>query len=194
VAAGTEFGEREAMSIRNSQSGEVLFPIPLLDSIAPAQIQKALLDCERLLMRAENRINIELTRQWARRFPSDAGVYAVFAKGELIYVGETGKISARMADFLSSCNHVLRRSIGNRLFANEVGFQKATAYKGFPDHIEALVAAYIRDHLVVAPVVVVLGRSEIEEHMTEKYRPPYNNKGKRGSKLHGLNGRPEIGS
>ena len=36
--------------------------------------------------------------------------------------------------------------------------------------------------------------TEIEEHMTDKYRPLYNSKGKRGSKLHGPNGRPEIES
>jgi hypothetical protein len=170
------------------------FAIPALDTISAEAVQESLSRGEQLMMRAEGRIGIELTREWARRFPSVAGVYAVFDKGELIYVGETGKISARMEDFLSSCNHVLRRSIGNRLFADEAGFRKATAHKGFPDHIEALVAAYIRDHLVVTPVVVVFGRSEIEEHMTEKYRPLYNSKGKRGSKLHGLNGRSEIGS
>jgi len=168
--------------------------VPTLDIVTTGQVEKAMAVCEQILLRAENRIAIALTREWAKRFPLDAGVYAVFDKGDLIYVGETGSISARMIDFLDSRNYVLRRSIGNRLFAQGPGFRKATAHERFPDRIERLVVEYIRDHLAVVPVIVALGRTEIEEYMTAKYRPIYNSKGKRGIKLHGPDGRPEIGS
>jgi len=162
--------------------------VPSLDCIGREGVQAALVACEVLLMQDNNRIPLLLKREWLRQFPSDAGVYAVFDEHELIYVGETGSIRARMTDFLDSRNHVLRRSIGNTQFKDREGFQEASAHHRFPDHIEESLIEYIENQLTVTAVVVPLGRAEIEEHMAAKYRPRYNAKGKRGSKLHGPTG------
>ena len=164
-------------------SNSPLLDIPVLDTISPDQIQKTLATCERLLT-GGNPIPPVLSREWARRFPEDAGVYAVFDNGTLIYVGETGSLSARMADFLDSRNHVLRRSLGNTLFKDMDGFRQASAHKRFPDHVEDKNTEYIESRLTVAAVVVPLGRKEIEEHLVGKHRPLYNGKGKRGARLH----------
>ncbi len=163
--------------------------VSVLDCLSQRQVEAALTACERLLMETVPRIPLLLSREWARRFPKDAGVYAVFDKGALIYVGETGSLSARMADFLDSRNHVLRRSLGNTLFKDEEGFRRATARERFADHIEEKITDYIESRLTVTAVVVPLGRTEIEEHLTGRYRPPYNSKGKRGTKLHGNAGK-----
>lgn len=157
--------------------------IPVLDTISPALVRKTITTCERLLT-SSNPIPLVLSREWARRFPTEAGVYAVFDNGTLIYLGETGSLSARMADFLDSRNHVLRRSLGNALFKDMDGFRRASAHERFPDHIEVRINEYIESQLTAAAVVVPLGRAEIEEQLAGKYRPPYNSKGKRGTKLY----------
>ncbi|MCE5278212.1 MAG: hypothetical protein ABFD92_11960 [Planctomycetaceae bacterium] len=155
--------------------------VPRLDRVDEEQIQMLLEACEQLLLRSR-RIPLLLTRDWTRRFPTDAGVYAVFDQNDLVYVGETGSIAARMLDFLSSRNHVLRRKLGNVLFKDVPGFHEATSSRRFPNNIEQMVTDYIETRLSVSPVIVPFGRAEIEEHMTAKHRPPYNSKLKRGSK------------
>jgi hypothetical protein len=134
-------------------------------------------------MEPQNRRSITLARDWAKRFPADAGVYAMFHADNLIYIGETGRISARMTDLLDSRNHVLRRSIGNEMFAGEPEFIKATARRRFTDELEDRLREFIVRNIRVSAVVVPFGRAEIEEYMTGKYRPKYNNKGKRGVSL-----------
>ncbi len=158
-------------------------PIPTPDNISSQQVTDTIAACDKLLMGGP-RAPLLLTRDWARRFPKESGVYAVFDKDQLIYLGETGCIAMRMADFLSSQNHVLRRSIGNTVFQDETGFQKATSNRRFSDHIEEKLVDYIETHLSVTAVVVHFGRSEIEEHLAAKYRPQYNSKGRRGTRLH----------
>ena len=165
-------------------NGEPL-TVPRLDCFTEGQVEKALATCEKLLLESRSQIPIRLKRKWAKRFPKDAGVYAVFDKETLVYVGETGSLSARMADFLDSRNHVLRRSLGNAQFKDQEGFQRASARERFPDHIEEQISDYIESRMTVTTVVVPLGRTEIEEHLTGKHVPKYNKKGKRGTKLHG---------
>lgn len=162
-------------------------PIPTLNTISRQQVMDAIAACEKLLMSGP-RVPLLLTRDWERRFPKESGVYAVFDDDQLIYLGETGWIAKRMADLLSSQNHVLRRSIGNTMFQDEPGFQKATSNRRFPDHIEEKLVDYITSHLSVTAVVVHFGRSEIEEHLAAQYRPQYNSKGRRGTRLHGRAG------
>lgn len=159
-------------------------PITTLNSISGQQVAEIIAACDQLLVGGP-RVPLLLTRDWARSFPKESGVYAVFDEDQLIYLGETGCIAMRMVDFLGSQNHVLRRSIGNTMFEGEPGYLKATSSRRFPDHVEKMLVNYIKAHLSVAAVVVHFGRSEIEEHLAAKYRPQYNSKGKRGTKLRG---------
>lgn len=121
---------------------------------------------------------IELTRQWALQFPDVAGIYAVFSDDKVIYVGETGKISGRLMDFLNTRHHTLRRSLGAGLFSKEPGFKLASSAKKFPDHIETKVINALKT-LQVAVLPILLGRSEIEEYIIETQKPLFNQKAKR---------------
>jgi hypothetical protein len=106
---------------------------------------------------------IVLTRTWAQSVDDEAGVYALKRGEQLIYVGETGNLQGRMLDLLDSRQHSVRRTLGARLYGDQEGFVKATASSKFPPQFEQLLNEYITSNLMVAYVVVPIGRKELEE-------------------------------
>ena len=128
-------------------------------------IEKYLLDLNNTLLKEGNWQKIVLTRQWTSSIPSKAGVYALKEENELVYVGETGNLRGRMTDLLDSRHHTVRRSIGKKLFAHQLGFVQATTKNKFPDSIEILVNGHICNNLRIAFLPVSLGRKELEEYI-----------------------------
>lgn len=121
---------------------------------------------------------ISLNRSWTSEFPNVGGCYAIFLKDEIVYVGETGKISARLRDLLDSRNHTLRRNLGKAFFSDKEGYHDASTKKKFPPHIESMVNNVL-EKMTIAVLPIALGRSEIEEYLVEKYNPVFNSKTKR---------------
>lgn len=70
---------------------------------------------------------IEVTRAWASNFPSEPGVYVFRDNTKIIYVCETGNLRGRMKDMIDTRNHVLRRSMGNKIYREVKGFEPATS-------------------------------------------------------------------
>ena len=103
----------------------------------------------RKLLQPANIQEIKLTREWAKGFPPRPGVYALWNKRKLCYVGETGNIQKRMLDMLDSRNHCLRRTLGAELFNNIPGYTKADSKTEFPSDIEEKLERYIKQHLGV---------------------------------------------
>ena len=125
-------------------------------------------------------IPIRLTTEWAKRFPEKPGVYCVFAKGELIYVGETGNLRGRMRDLRDTRNHSLRRQLGDEVFGGCRGFRSANSSRKFPRVIEDRLNRHMERHLLVRGLSVLLGRKEIEEQLIDRERPRYNRRKRRG--------------
>ena len=86
---------------------------------------------ERKLLSDDNWQKIVLTRDWANKFPGDAGVYVIRENSTICYVGETGLLRSRMRDLPDTRNHVVRSKIGNTKFNKVPGFKKATSSKMF---------------------------------------------------------------
>ena len=126
-----------------------------------------------------NVVKMLLTLEWKKTFPSAPGVYSVFDKSILIYVGESGNLQKRMNDLRATYNHTLRSSLGAAEFNHLPGFKKATSKEKFPDNIEKLLEVYIKRNLTVIAIQVDIGRKEIEEHIFSCKKPKYNKKGKR---------------
>jgi len=124
---------------------------------------------------------IGLTRAWASDFPPAPGVYVFRDKKKLIYVGETGSLRGRMKDMIDTRNHVLRRNIGNKLYNEIEGFERATSSKKFIEIIEDMLNNHIRENLTVCYMTVELGRKELEEKIQKEFEPEYNQKGLRKS-------------
>ncbi len=145
------------------------------------EIEHYLSNLKNALFNQNNWKEISLTRQWASQFPSQAGVYALKEKDEIIYVGETGNIRGRMYDLLDSRNHSIRRTIGKVLFSDKVGFVQATTKQKFPDQFERMVNDHISNNLKIAFLVVELGRKELEELIERdiKIEIKLNKRGKR---------------
>ena len=146
------------------------------------QIKNYLHQFEIKLLADNNWMNVQINREWAKKFPKDAGVYIIRENGEMCYVGESGSIRARMLDLLDTRNHVIRRNIGNTKYKNTPGFETATANKKFNPDIENKLNKWMERNLEISTIPVELGRKELEEYLFLKYnKPKYNKKGKRGS-------------
>lgn len=115
------------------------------------------------LLNKVRRQPIIMQRQWASKFPQEAGIYAVFLKDEVVYIGETGKIRGRLCDLMNTQNHTLRRNLCKGLFSEKEGFQKASSKKKFPPHIEEMVNEAL-EMMEIAFMPISLGRTEIEEY------------------------------
>jgi|WetSurMetagenome_2_1015567.scaffolds.fasta_scaffold17937_1 hypothetical protein len=121
------------------------------------------------LTKKEKRKQVILTRKWAKQFDKLKGVYFIFEKDELKYVGETGSINGRMTDLLNTKNHTLRRSIGERNFSKEKGYQKASSKQSFIPAIETKLNDYIQKNLSVSCTPLEIGRKEFEEWVIESH-------------------------
>lgn len=117
-----------------------------------------------------NHRKIELTREWLSSFPKQKGVYFIYEKDQLKYVGETGSIFGRMRDLLNTKNHTLRRSIGERHFIKEIGYKKANSKKSYNDSIEILLNDYIKKNFTVSFICLEIGRREFEEWIIDKHQ------------------------
>ena len=115
------------------------------------------------LLKKENRKKVILTREWTKQFDKLRGVYFIFEKDELKYVGETGSLNGRMANLLNTKNHTLRRSIGERMFSNEKRYQKASSNQSYIPAIEKKLNDYIEGNLSVSCLPLEIGRKEFEE-------------------------------
>lgn len=136
---------------------------------------------ENELKKIKNRKKVALTNDWVKIFPSKAGVYAAFERGNIVYVGETGNIRGRMRDLRDSRHHSLRRNIGKNNFSGERGYKDANTKEEFPKHIEKKVDDWLTKKIKISALPTKLGRKELEEKFIEKYdlKCKYNKKGRR---------------
>jgi hypothetical protein len=123
-------------------------------------------------------IRCELTLEWKNSFDNGTGVDVIKIKDEIIYAGETSNLRKRMNDMRNTMHHVVRRNIGNERFANEEGFQVASAKRRFTDVIENKLEKFMIDNLLIFTLPLELGRKELEEYIIEvNNKPRYNVKG-----------------
>jgi len=121
----------------------------------------------------------EFSKDWLMSFDTEAGVYAIREEGKICYIGETGSIRKRMKDLLDTRNHSLRRTVGNKRFMDEEGYEAGTASKKFPSKFEEELNRIFEDNFEVSAIVVKVGRKELEERIVEKFKPIYNSREKR---------------
>ena len=121
------------------------------------------------LLNPKNRVNFNERLDSA---PNEAGVYGVFSKDTLVYVGESGCVKKRMRDMGSTRNHTLRRTIGNEKFKSHPDYQPASSKKKFPEQLEYLLNEYFYN-LKVSFASIDFGRTETEEYLIENLKPRY---------------------
>ena len=107
------------------------------------------------------RLKFKKCNTWrSENVPNEAGIYAVFEnESELLYVGESGNLNARMSEINRTVNHSFRRQIGH------LKFQGVKSTKKFSEKIEILLDEYFAKCLYVSFLPINFGRLEIETYL-----------------------------
>ena len=128
------------------------------------------LDIIDIILKAEhdllNGVKIKFNRErtWSSNFSTSAGVYMLFDKEKVIYIGESANLKERMKEIKRTINHTFRRKLGKHLFKN------AQLEKGkFNPEIEDVLNSYFLENISVSAIEVLFGRTEIESNLIKKY-------------------------
>jgi hypothetical protein len=124
-----------------------------------------------------------LVRVGGSTIPSEAGIYAIYERGTLIYVGESGSLKARFGDLFKTMNHSFRRTLGKKLYGSEPGFTPATTKRLFPGDIEKRLTEHMATALTFLAVPIAFGRIEIEERLVAMCPGLLNSRGQRGIRI-----------
>jgi len=138
-------------------------------------ISKAKEEAENSLM-TNPKIKFSFDRKWSHNFLPQAGVYAIFDKGKLCYIGQTANLRERMKEVKRTYNHSFRKKIGYTLG----GIIKE---RKFSESIEEELNEYFENNLSFSSIAIEFGRLEIESYLIQKYKDLLNSKQKRKSQL-----------
>jgi predicted GIY-YIG superfamily endonuclease len=100
---------------------------------------------------------------WSNNFPKEPGIYAIFNKEGLIYIGETANLKERMKEVKRTVNHSFRRKLGKHLNAGAV----VTDGK-FSSDIEEALNDYYLSNITFSYKVLLFGRLEVESHLIHR--------------------------
>lgn len=111
-----------------------------------------------------NRIAFNFDRNWSSNFPSKAGIYAIFDKDKLVYIGETANLKERMKEVKRTYNHSFRRKLGRFLV------EGANITKGkFEETLELRMNDYYIDRVQFAYKELNFGRLEVESYLIHRH-------------------------
>jgi len=113
----------------------------------------------------QSRVDFSFDRKWSSNFPDAGGVYTIFDKNILVYIGESANIKERMKEIKRTYNHSFRRKLGKRLF-NNPPMEK----RKFSPEIEIALNEYYLDNISISALEINFGRLEIESYLIHKYK------------------------
>jgi predicted GIY-YIG superfamily endonuclease len=138
------------------------------------EIDRIIVDCDNEL-KSNTKIKFTFEKKWSDNFPKKAGVYAVFYKNELFYIGQTANLKERMMEVKRTYNHTFRKKLGKFLYP------AALVSSGkFEKFIEEELDNHYKTNLEFTFKVVNFGRLEIEAMLMQCNDGLLNSIGKRG--------------
>jgi hypothetical protein len=142
-------------------------------NLTEKEILKIVESCEQELNTNE-KIKFSFDKKWSDNFPKKAGVYAIFYKNKLVYIGESANLKERMKEVKRTYNHSFRRKLGRYLNPD------ATIIKGkFPNDLEEILNEHYKEYLMFSFKEVNFGRIEIENYLMQRSEGVLNSIGKR---------------
>lgn len=108
-----------------------------------------------------------LSRANRALWPAKAGVYALYTRGGLRYIGEAGNLKGRLRDLFRTRNHSFRRQLGKKLFSRRADYKPASTTKLFSPEIERLLTHFMERRLSFVIVPTEFARKEIEERVCD---------------------------
>lgn len=147
----------------------------MLAEVTQAEIKK-FVDSFEMELLASTRYKIDFNTRWFDTVSKSAGIYAIFDKDEVIYIGETANLRERMKELRRTYNHSFRKKLGKKLQ------EEAVIIKGkFPEELEISLHQYCNDNISVAVKELLFGRLEVESYLIHKHKESLlNTAGKRG--------------
>lgn len=128
------------------------------------ELYQTFLNAEKKLFNSP-KIKFERNIQWRKKHLTHSpGIYALFEKETLVYVGETGDLLKRMSDITRTVNHSFRKQLGFRKFGG------VKSSKKFETKIETLLDNYFDNELFISFLEINFGRLEIETYLVDKYQ------------------------
>jgi len=132
----------------------------MIKILTEANIRKAKEDAENTLL-TSSKIKFSFDRRWSHNFLSQAGVYAIFDKGTLCYIGQTANLRERMKEVKRTYNHSFRKKLGYTLGG-------VIEKRKFSESIEEELNEYFKNNLTFSALAIDFGRLEIESYLIQK--------------------------
>lgn len=140
------------------------------------EIDEIVIVCD-VELKSSSKIKFTFDKKWSDNFPKEAGVYAIFYKNELFYIGETANLKERMKEVKRTYNHSFRKKLGKYLYPT------ATVNSGkYDKFIEDELDNQYKTHVEFTFRVVNFGRLEIESLLIQRNEGLLNSIGKRDKK------------
>ena len=140
-------------------------------------LHNALIQSEQDLLNSE-KIKFSFDRKWTSNFPEKPGVYAIFDKSKLLYIGESANLKERMKELKRTYNHSFRKKLGGIHFNGKIGKNKK-----YSDKIEQMMNEFYTKNVYLSFIEVNFGRIEIESFLIDKFNDKIlNSKKKRKGK------------
>jgi hypothetical protein len=126
------------------------------------QINQYVIKFESELLKAK-RIVFTRDKTWTRaNFPDEAGIYVIYDKGELIYIGESANVRLRMQEVKRTYNHSIKKIISKKYFKGEL------IGSSFSLETEAKIDQYLLDHITFSSLPLNFGRLEMESYLLHR--------------------------
>lgn len=109
------------------------------------------------------KVKFSFKRNWSSNFPDKAGIYAIFDKDKLVYIGETANLKERMKEVKRTYNHSFRKKLGRFLVENA----KITKGK-FEEALELKLNDYYLENLEFSFNKLNFGRLEVESYLIHR--------------------------
>ena len=126
-------------------------------------------------LKTNDKIKFNFDKYWSSNFEKEAGVYAIFDRDKLVYIGQTANLKERMKEVKRTYNHSFRRKLGRELHPELTKNPKGK----FSDKIENELDAYFLKNISFTFKVIHFGRLEIESYLIHSNDELLNSKGKR---------------
>ena len=129
------------------------------------EILKYIKDIENELLTSE-RILFSFDKKWSDNFIDGtkkglAGIYAIFDKDDLVYIGETANLKERMKEVKRTYNHSFRRKLGRKLHPELTKNPKGK----FSNKIEDELNKYFLKNISFSYKQLNFGRLEVESYL-----------------------------
>lgn len=138
----------------------------MIQELTNQQVKAFVNEFEMALLAAP-RHKLNFDNNWRANIDKAPGVYAIFDKDQLVYIGETANLYQRMGEIGRTYNHSFRKKLGKKLQPGAVMGKNSRTYEL---DLEDLLTSYCNSNISVACKPLAFGRLEVESYLIHKHK------------------------